>query len=38
MSRPARVFLSYRRDDVAGYAGRLEDALEQRLGRGAAEP
>ncbi|MCP5271007.1 MAG: toll/interleukin-1 receptor domain-containing protein [Burkholderiaceae bacterium] len=36
MSRPARVFLSYRRDDVAGYAGRLEDALEQRLGQGTA--
>lgn len=33
---PARIFLSYRRDDAAGYASRLEDALEQRLGRGAA--
>ena len=30
-----RVFISYRRDDAAGYAGRLEDALERRLGRGS---
>jgi hypothetical protein len=30
-----RVFISYRRDDVAGYAGRLEEALERRLGRGS---
>lgn len=30
-----RVFISYRRDDTAGYAGRLEEALERRLGRGA---
>lgn len=28
-----RIFISYRRDDAAGYAGRLEDALEKRLGR-----
>ncbi|MEA2933322.1 MAG: hypothetical protein QOI56_2107 [Actinomycetota bacterium] len=27
-----RVFLSYRRRDVGGYAGRLVDALTQRLG------
>lgn len=27
-----RVFLSYRRRDVGGYAGRLSDALVQRLG------
>jgi TIR domain len=27
-----RVFLSYRRGDVGGYAGRLGDALRQRLG------
>ena len=27
-----RVFLSYRRTDVGGYAGRLSDALSQRLG------
>ncbi|MDP9071612.1 MAG: toll/interleukin-1 receptor domain-containing protein [Actinomycetota bacterium] len=27
-----RVFLSYRRSDVGGYAGRLYDALVQRLG------
>ncbi len=27
-----RVFLSYRRGDVGGYAGRLTDALLQRLG------
>jgi hypothetical protein len=32
----ARVFISYRRDDAAGYAGRLEEALERRLGRGGA--
>ncbi len=30
-----RVFISYRRDDATGYAGRLEDALERRLGRGS---
>ena len=28
-----QVFLSYRRSDVGGYAGRLTDALTQRLGR-----
>jgi hypothetical protein len=28
------VFLSYRRDDSAGYAGRLREALEERLGQG----
>jgi hypothetical protein len=28
-----RVFLSYRRDDVGGHAGRLADALATRLGR-----
>jgi hypothetical protein len=28
------VFISYRRDDSAGFAGRLTDALEQRLGAG----
>ena len=27
-----RVFLSYRRDDAGGYAGRLTDVLLQRLG------
>ena len=27
-----RVFVSYRRDDAGGYAGRLTDALLQRLG------
>jgi hypothetical protein len=27
-----QVFLSYRRSDVGGYAGRLADALLQRLG------
>lgn len=31
-----RVFISYRRDDAAGYAGRLEEALERRLGPGTA--
>ena len=30
-----RVFISYRRDDAAGYAGRLEEALERRLGHGS---
>jgi hypothetical protein len=30
----ADTFISYRRDDTAGYAGRLHEALEQRLGRG----
>jgi hypothetical protein len=35
MSTPDRVFISYRRDDAAGYAGRLEEALEKRLGRGS---
>lgn len=29
------VFISYRRDDSAGFAGRLTDALEQRLGAGS---
>lgn len=36
MASPAnRIFISYRRDDAAGYAGRLEEALEKRLGRGS---
>ena len=35
MSIAERVFISYRRDDAAGYAGRLEEALEQQLGRGS---
>jgi TIR domain len=30
--RAVQVFLSYRRGDVGGYAGRLADALRQRLG------
>ena len=30
--RTVRVFLSYRRDDAGGYAGRLTDGLIQRLG------
>lgn len=30
-----RVFISYRRDDAAGYAGRLEEVLERRLGHGS---
>lgn len=29
------LFVSYRRDDSAGFAGRLTDALEQRLGAGS---
>ena len=32
MGRAVRIFLSYRRGDVGGYAGRLADALHQRLG------
>ena len=33
---PARsVFISYRRDDSAGFAGRLADALEASLGEGS---
>jgi hypothetical protein len=27
-----QIFLSYRRNDVGGYAGRLSDALRERLG------
>lgn len=34
-SASTRVFISYRRDDAAGYAGRLEEALERQLGRGS---
>jgi hypothetical protein len=30
--RSVQIFLSYRRGDVGGYAGRLTDALRQRLG------
>src|SRR5829696_7648579 len=30
-----RVFLSYRRDDAGGHAGRLSDALSERLGAGS---
>jgi TIR domain len=33
--RANQIFISYRRDDAAGYAGRLEEALEKRLGRGS---
>ncbi|HVQ41247.1 MAG TPA: toll/interleukin-1 receptor domain-containing protein, partial [Vicinamibacterales bacterium] len=28
----AGTFISYRRDDAAGYAGRLHESLERRLG------
>lgn len=31
----ARIFLSYRRDDSAGFAGRLADALEAAFGAGS---
>lgn len=31
----ARIFLSYRRDDAAGFAGRLADDLEQQFGQGS---
>src|SRR4051794_18172202 len=30
--RAVRIFLSYRRGDVGGYAGRLADALHERMG------
>jgi hypothetical protein len=30
----ARIFLSYRREDSAGHAGRLHESLERRLGKG----
>lgn len=33
--RANRIFISYRRDDAAGYAGRIEDALEAHLGPGS---
>jgi hypothetical protein len=33
--RRVRIFLSYRRDDTSGHAGRLYDALSRRLGRGS---
>jgi hypothetical protein len=29
----AKVFISYRRDDSAGYTGRVRDRLERELGR-----
>ena len=29
------IFLSYRRNDTGGYAGRLADALEARFGTGS---
>jgi hypothetical protein len=31
-----KIFISYRREDSAGYAGRLFDRLEARLGRNQA--
>ena len=31
----ARIFLSYRRDDSAGFAGRLADAMESEFGAGS---
>jgi hypothetical protein len=30
-----KLFISYRREDSAGFAGRLTDALEQRIGAGS---
>lgn len=33
LDRMPNTFISYRRDDAAGYAGRLHEALEDRLGR-----
>jgi DNA-binding CsgD family transcriptional regulator/tetratricopeptide (TPR) repeat protein len=35
-ARTPFVFLSYRREDTSGYAGRLHDALSARFGDGAA--
>ena len=35
LDRANRIFISYRRSDSAGYAGRLEEALERRFGRGS---
>lgn len=32
----AEVFISYRREDAGGYAGRLEDGLERAFGPGSA--
>jgi hypothetical protein len=32
LTRPPRIFVSYRRDDAAPYAGRLYDALTERFG------
>lgn len=34
MPAAGRIFISYRREDSAGYAGRLSDALESRFGAG----
>jgi hypothetical protein len=34
MPATGRIFISYRREDSAGYAGRLADALESRFGAG----
>ena len=31
---PPRIFISYRREDAAGDAGRLADHLNRRFGRG----
>ncbi len=33
-SRHVSIFISYRRDDSAGHAGRLHDQLEAHFGRG----
>jgi len=35
MGDGARIFLSYRREDSSGYAGRIFDALTESFGRGA---
>ena len=34
MAGVKNVFISYRRDDSAGHAGRLQDGLSERLGAG----
>jgi hypothetical protein len=31
----SQIFISYRREDSAGYAGRLRESLERRMGKGA---
>ena len=32
------TFISYKHEDAAGYAGRLRESLERRLGAGSDDP